>query len=75
MTDFLTHVRSTLAGIDAAGLMKRERPITSPQAAHIDVGGRDVLNLCANNYLGLADDPRLAEAAKRAIDDHGYGMA
>jgi glycine C-acetyltransferase len=75
MTDFLAHVRSTLAEIDAAGLMKRERPITSPQAAHIDVGGRDVLNLCANNYLGLADDLRLAEAAKRAIDHHGYGMA
>jgi glycine C-acetyltransferase len=75
MTDFLTHVRRTLAKIDAAGLMKRERPITSPQAAHIDVGGRGVLNLCANNYLGLADDPRLAEAAKRAIDEHGYGMA
>jgi glycine C-acetyltransferase len=75
MTDFLTHVRTTLAEIDAAGLMKRERPITSPQAAHIEVGGRDVLNLCANNYLGLADDPRLAAAAKRAIDDHGYGMA
>lgn len=75
MTDFLTHVRTTLAGIDAAGLMKRERPITSPQAAHVRVSGRDVLNLCANNYLGLADDPRLAEAAKRAIDAHGYGMA
>jgi glycine C-acetyltransferase len=75
MTDFLTHVRSTLAEIDAAGLMKRERAITSAQAAHIDVGGRDVLNLCANNYLGLADDPRLAAAAKRAIDEHGYGMA
>jgi glycine C-acetyltransferase len=64
-----------LAQIDDAGLMKRERPITSPQAAHIAVGGRDMLNLCANNYLGLADDPRLAEAAKRAIDEHGYGMA
>jgi glycine C-acetyltransferase len=75
MSDFLDHVRTTLAEIDAAGLMKRERPITSPQAAHIDVGGRDVLNLCANNYLGLADDPRLAEAARRAIDEHGYGMA
>ncbi len=75
MTDFLTHVRTTLAEIDAAGLMKRERPITSPQAAHIAVAGRDVLNLCANNYLGLADDPRLAAAAKRAIDAHGYGMA
>jgi glycine C-acetyltransferase len=75
MTDYLSHLRSTLTEIDAAGLMKRERPITSPQAAHVDVGGQDVLNLCANNYLGLASDPRLAEAAKRAIDDHGYGMA
>jgi glycine C-acetyltransferase len=75
MSQFLDHIRITLGEIDAAGLMKRERPITSPQAAHIAVGGRDMLNLCANNYLGLADDPRLAEAAKRAIDDHGYGMA
>jgi glycine C-acetyltransferase len=75
MSHFLDHVRTTLAEIDAAGLMKRERPITSPQAAHIAVAGRDMLNLCANNYLGLADDPRLAEAAKRAIDEHGYGMA
>jgi glycine C-acetyltransferase len=75
MSQFLDHIRATLGQIDAAGLMKRERPITSPQAAHIEVGGRDMLNLCANNYLGLADDLRLAEAAKRAIDDHGYGMA
>jgi len=75
MSEFLDHIRNTLAGIDAAGLLKRERPITSPQAAHIEVGGREMLNLCANNYLGLADDPRLAEAAKRAIDGHGYGMA
>ena len=75
MTDFLDHIRTTLAGIEAAGLYKRERAITSPQAAHVAVDGREVLNLCANNYLGLADDPRLAEAAKRAIDGHGYGMA
>ncbi len=75
MSQFLDHIRATLGQIDAAGLMKRERPITSPQAAHIEVGGREMLNLCANNYLGLADDLRLAEAAKRAIDDHGYGMA
>jgi glycine C-acetyltransferase len=75
MTDFLDHIRTTLAGIEAAGLMKRERAITSPQAGHVTVEGRAVLNLCANNYLGLADDPRLAEAAKRAIDGHGYGMA
>jgi glycine C-acetyltransferase len=75
MSQFLDHIRTTLSEIDAAGLMKRERAITSPQAAHIAVAGRDMLNLCANNYLGLADDPRLAGAAKRAIDDHGYGMA
>jgi glycine C-acetyltransferase len=75
MSQFLDHIRTTLSEIDAAGLMKRERAITSPQAAHIAVAGRDMVNLCANNYLGLADDPRLAEAAKRAIDDHGYGMA
>jgi glycine C-acetyltransferase len=75
MPEFLDHIRNTLAGIEAAGLLKRERLITSPQAAHIEVGGREMLNLCANNYLGLADDPRLAEAAKRAIDGHGYGMA
>ena len=72
---FLTHMRETLTEIDAAGLMKRERPITSPQGAEIEVGGRELLNLCANNYLGLADDPRLAAAAKAAIDSHGYGMA
>lgn len=72
---FLSHVRDTLTEIDAAGLMKRERPITSPQGAEIAVDGRGLLNLCANNYLGLADDPRLAAVAKAAIDSHGYGMA
>ena len=68
MTDFDAHLENVLAGIDAEGLMKHERPLTSPQSAHINVGGREMLNLCANNYLGLADSPRLAEAAKRAID-------
>jgi glycine C-acetyltransferase len=75
MTAFLDHLTQTLAEIDSAGLMKRERPLTGPQGAHIAVGGRDMLNLCANNYLGLADDPRLEAAAKAAIDAHGYGMA
>ncbi len=75
MTDFLSHIRQTLTGIEAEGLLKRERLITTPQAGHIGVGGRDVINLCANNYLGLADDPRLAAAAKAAMDAHGYGMA
>ncbi|WP_116597817.1 glycine C-acetyltransferase [Primorskyibacter marinus] len=72
---FLTHLQDELRGIEADGLMKRERLITSPQGARIDVGGREVLNLCANNYLGLADHPDLIAAAKKAMDNHGYGMA
>jgi glycine C-acetyltransferase len=72
---FLDHMRATLAGIEAEGLLKRERLMTSAQGAHVRAGGRDLLNLCANNYLGLADDPRLIAAAKAVMDDHGYGMA
>jgi len=72
---FLDHLTETLRGIDAEGLMKRERLIQSPQGTHIRVAGRDMLNLCANNYLGLADHPALIAAAKAAMDDHGYGMA
>ncbi|MEM0948440.1 MAG: glycine C-acetyltransferase [Pseudomonadota bacterium] len=75
MTNFTEHINGVLAEIEAAGLTKRERSITGPQRAHIDVAGRDMLNLCANNYLGLADDPRLEAAAKSAMDSHGYGMA
>ncbi|TNF61238.1 MAG: glycine C-acetyltransferase [Rhodobacteraceae bacterium] len=75
MSAFLTHLTDTLAQIEAEGLTKRERLITSPQGAHIDVGGRDVINLCANNYLGLADHPALIAAAKSAMEDHGFGMA
>ena len=78
MTDkpaFLDHVAATLAGIDAEGLMKRERLIQGAQGAHVQMAGREMLNLCANNYLGLADDPRLIAAAKAAMDDHGFGMA
>jgi len=72
---FLDHLRETLAGIEADGLTKRERAITSAQGARVTVNGRRVLNLCANNYLGLADHPALAQAAKAAIDSHGWGMA
>ncbi|MGB7269280.1 MAG: glycine C-acetyltransferase, partial [Albidovulum sp.] len=72
---FLKHLDTTLAGIAAEGLFKTERLITSAQGAHVSVAGRDMLNLCANNYLGLADDPRLVTAAKAAMDGHGYGMA
>ncbi|MEZ5771288.1 MAG: glycine C-acetyltransferase [Defluviimonas denitrificans] len=78
MTDkagFLDHLTETLRGIDAEGLMKRERLIQSAQGTLIRVAGRDMLNLCANNYLGLADHPALIAAAKAAMDDHGYGMA
>ncbi len=74
-TAFLDHVTATLAGIEAEGLMKRERQITGAQGAHVQVAGRAMLNLCANNYLGLADDPRLIAAAKATMDGHGFGMA
>jgi len=73
--DFLTHLSDTLNQIEVDGLMKRERAITSPQGAHINVAGRDLLNLCANNYLGLADSPALIQAAKQALDEDGFGMA
>lgn len=72
---FLDHLTETLRGIDAEGLMKRERLIQSAQGTLVRVAGRDMLNLCANNYLGLADHPALIAAAKAAMDDHGYGMA
>ncbi len=72
---FLDAVAETLTQIEADGLTKVERPITSPQGAWIHADGRKLLNLCANNYLGLADDPRLIDAAKSALDSHGHGMA
>ncbi len=77
MTDnrFLDHLTATLAQIDTDGLMKRERLIEGPQSARVTIGGRKMLNLCANNYLGLADDPRLIAAATAAMQSHGYGMA
>ncbi len=68
-------LQRTLDEIRAAGLYKTERVIASPQRAEIEVGGRKVLNFCANNYLGLSDNPRLIEAAKRAMDARGYGMS
>ena len=69
------HLEHELAEIKAAGLYKNERIIESPQRAEITVGGRQVLNFCANNYLGLSDNPRLIEAAKKAMDTRGYGMS
>src|SRR5437868_11771659 len=76
LTDFKNQTAQTLEKIKSQGLYKTERIITSPQDAHIRVaGGRDVLNMCANNYLGLADHPVLIAAAKEALDTHGFGMA
>lgn len=64
-----------LRNIEEAGLFKRERIITTPQGADIKTNGKEVINFCANNYLGLSSHPRVIEAAKRAIDTHGYGMS
>ncbi|QMU58752.1 MAG: aminotransferase class I/II-fold pyridoxal phosphate-dependent enzyme [Boseongicola sp.] len=75
MSDFAAHLETTLATIDADGLTKRERAITTPQSTNIRVAGKPLLNLCANNYLGLADNPRLIDAAHKTLDTHGYGMA
>lgn len=72
---FLDHIRATLDQIESEGLKKQERLITSPQGARVEISGRPVINLCANNYLGLADHPGLIEAAARAMRDHGFGMA
>lgn len=70
------HLADELAAIESAGLYKRERIITGSQQAEITVtGDKKVLNFCANNYLGLSNNPRLIEAAKRAMDTHGYGMS
>jgi glycine C-acetyltransferase len=76
---FLAHVRGTLDEIEAAGLTKRERLLTGPQGGRIRVasenGSREALNLCANNYLGLADHPEVIAAAVRAMDEFGFGVA
>jgi glycine C-acetyltransferase len=76
LAEFDQQLANTLAEIRSQGLYKTERIISSPQAARIQImGGRRVLNMCANNYLGLADHPALIAAAKEALDTHGFGMA
>jgi glycine C-acetyltransferase len=75
-SQFLSHLRTELAALKDAGLYKAERIITSKQAGEIAIAsGERVLNFCANNYLGLADNAELAEAGKQALDRYGYGMA
>ena len=79
---FLAHLTDQLASIESEGLLKRERLIATPQGARIRIrdasaqgGERELLNFCANNYLGLADDPRVIAAGRRALDEFGFGMA
>ncbi|NLI25733.1 MAG: glycine C-acetyltransferase [Bacteroidales bacterium] len=75
-TRFQKHLQKELASIEEAGLFKRERIIVSPQGAVIKLNtGKEVLNFCANNYLGLSSDRELIAAAKEALDSHGYGMS
>jgi glycine C-acetyltransferase len=69
------HLKNELKGIEDAGLFKRERIITSEQGAEITVNGRQVLNFCANNYLGLSSHPEVVKAAHDTLDSHGYGMS
>jgi glycine C-acetyltransferase len=76
VAEFENQISRTLEEIKSQGLFKTERVITSPQDAHIAItGGKRVLNMCANNYLGLADHPALIAAAKEALETHGFGMA
>ena len=72
---FAQRIGAELTEIETAGLFKKERIITSPQGPEITVGGKTVLNFCANNYLGLSSHPKAIEAAHKAIDTHGYGMS
>src|SRR5262245_59565352 len=68
-------LRTQLSEIEQQGLTKRERQIESPQSARIRVNGRDVINFCANNYLGLANNPEIAEAGHEAMRKYGYGLS
>jgi len=75
-TNYKSHLNTLLNEIKEAGLYKSERVIVSPQGAEIELNtGQKVLNFCANNYLGLSNDPSLIEAAKTSLDNHGYGMS
>ena len=72
---FLENITNELTNIENDGLYKKERIITSQQSAEIEVGGKRLLNFCANNYLGLSNNPEVMKASKDAIDSHGYGMS
>lgn len=72
---FLENIQNELTNIENEGLFKKERIITSQQSAEIEVGGKKLLNFCANNYLGLSNNPEVMKASQDAIDSHGYGMS
>lgn len=72
---FQDHIKGQLNEIEANGLFKRERVITTPQGASVKVNGKDVIIFCANNYLGLSSHPAVIEGAKKTLDSHGYGMS
>ncbi len=72
---FLQHLQQQIEDVTAEGLFKAERIISSQQQADVTVGGTQVLNFCANNYLGLANHPDLISAAKQGLDSHGFGVA
>src|SRR6478672_2797069 len=69
------HLRTQLDDIRARGLAKKERQLEGPQGSAISVGGREVINFCANNYLGLANHPAIVQAAMEGLRHYGYGMA
>ncbi len=71
----VARLQKEIADIKAAGLFKTERIIESAQGPIITVGGKEVINLCANNYLGLSSHPKIIEAAKKYIDERGYGLS
>ena len=74
--DFLSHLQKTLKDIEASGLFKRERIISTPQGREVRTDdGRTVLNFCANNYLGLANHPEIVATAHQALDQWGYGLS
>ncbi|HVK12462.1 MAG TPA: glycine C-acetyltransferase [Gemmataceae bacterium] len=74
-TPLRDHLRTQLAGLKETGLYKKERLIQTPQGSAIRVGGRDVVNFCANNYLGLANHPEIVKAAHAGLDEWGYGLS
>ncbi|MEK7690585.1 MAG: hypothetical protein AAB425_06165, partial [Bdellovibrionota bacterium] len=74
-TAFFETLETNIRGLRERGLYKKERTLTSPQASHIRANGREVINLCANNYLGLANHPLAIEAAKKGLDRYGFGLS